>query len=914
MPKPHTRSLARCTLSHRLLSLCLGSMLTVAAGAQDVGVIREPDRPTAVVEGVEPSPALLQALGQPYLSEAEKSAKRIFHGLWTTSDLAIPASRARAALIAGVFDDPSLSDPAVPAEDRAEAQVERGEPAEALATLDGAESVRAARLRALALESLGRYDDAKAAISPIVLAMSSRKAQDAAELTEGIEAVRLLARLEGRPADDYQRMLDLLVSAQQEMDRFYWPAILAQAELLYEKDNSGEARKAAIEVLLLNSTSARAWALMGQLGVDAFNFPAAEQAAGKLDQITRRIGDDQSRHHPYGDMILARAWMRQNDAAYARKYTSRALESAPRMREALALDIAAVALTFDYDQAAKMLADFDALSPGSPLAYYEAGKALSESRQYHKAAELLNEAVRRQPKWPQPSLELGLLEMQSGRDTLALTALRRAVELDPFNIRARNSLALVEDLAKYATFETENFIIRSRAGVDEVMAREMGPILEEIHKHDMAHVDFKPPQKTVIELHPDHKTFAVRITGMTGIHTIAASTGPVIAMEAPKVGKEHKGPYDWVRVLRHEYVHTLTLARTNNRIPHWFTEASAVYLEGAPRDYNTVQMLTEAVETGSLFDLVEINVAFVRPKKPMDRGKAYAQGHWMYQYIVYRWGERVPLDLMDLYRDGIREAEAMQRVLGIDSAQFLKDFEAWARQDAMSWGMLAQPSIPALMLEATLADPDRRAGIEAQIARFASGVAVALEGGVMPEWKPIRPVEPDMQATDLLLAKHPDHPDLLELKCQLVLKAASGKPDESMVPLLERYAKARPVDPMPHQHLARLFLASDDPSRAIPHLAYLDVREQYSPVYAIELARQSAAQGDWDAAGLKAERATQISPFDANFREFAASVAIQRGDLATAERHIQALVDLEPTRDVHQKRLDRIRQMRQEAK
>jgi tetratricopeptide (TPR) repeat protein len=605
--------------------------------------------------------------------------------------------------------------------------------------------------------------------------------------------------------------------------------------------------------------------------------------------------------------------MRQNDAAYARKYTTRALESAPRMREALALDIAAVAVSFDFARAAEMFQAFDALSPNSPLAYYEAGKALSESRQYHQAAEYLNEAVRRQPKWPQPSLELGLLEMQSGRDTLALTALRRAVDLDPFNVRARNSLALVEDLAKYASFETQNFIIRSRAGVDEVMAREMGPILEEIHKHDMAHVDFKPPQKTVIELHPDHKTFAVRITGMTGIHTIAASTGPVIAMEAPKVGKEHKGPYDWVRVLRHEYVHTLTLARTNNRIPHWFTEASAVYLEGAPRDYNTVQMLTEAIDTGSLFDLVEINIAFVRPKKPMDRGKAYAQGHWMYQYIVYRWGERAPLDLMDLYRDGVREAEAMQRVLGIDSPQFLKDFEAWARQDAMSWGMLAKPSIPSLMLEATLADPDRRAGIEQQIARFASGAAVAIEGGVMPQWEPIESTEPDAQTIDRLLEIHPEHPDLLELKCGFILKAAGGKPDESMVPLLERYAKARPVDPMPHQHLARLYLASEDPSRAIPHLAYLDVREQYSPVYAIELARQHAALGEWDSAGLKAERATQISPFDANFREFAASVAIQRGDLATAERHIQALVDLEPTRDVHQKRLDRVKQMQREG-
>jgi len=31
--------------------------------------------------------------------------------------------------------------------------------------------------------------------------------------------------------------------------------------------------------------------------------------------------------------------------------------------------------------------------------------------------------------------------------------------------------------------------------------------------------------------------------------------------------------------------------------------------------------------------------AFVRPKRPTDRSLAYAQGHWMYQYMIEKWGE-----------------------------------------------------------------------------------------------------------------------------------------------------------------------------------------------------------------------------------------------------------------------------------
>jgi hypothetical protein len=93
----------------------------------------------------------------------------------------------------------------------------------------------------------------------------------------------------------------------------------------------------------------------------------------------------------------------------------------------------------------------------------------------------------------------------------------------------------------------------------------------------------------VIEVMPDHERFAVRITGMPFVHTIAACTGPVIAMEVPREGppSKHMGLFDWPRVIQHEYTHTITLGQTRNRIPHWLTEAAAVSMEPAPRSYDT---------------------------------------------------------------------------------------------------------------------------------------------------------------------------------------------------------------------------------------------------------------------------------------------------------------------------------------
>src|SRR5690606_11526469 len=135
-------------------------------------------------------------------------------------------------------------------------------------------------------------------------------------------------------------------------------------------------------------------------------------------------------------------------------------------------------------------------------------------------------------------------------------------------------------------------------------------------------------------------------------------------------------------------VHTVTLSRTNYRIPLWFTEAAAVFLENSPLDYQTAQLMTMALTQDQLFDLQEVDVAFVRPKKPSDRAQGYAQGHWMYRFMRERWGPQAPLTLMDLYAAGVREDAAMRQALGVSQEEFLSAFREWARDDARSWGML----------------------------------------------------------------------------------------------------------------------------------------------------------------------------------------------------------------------------------
>lgn len=843
------------------------------------------------------NPAIAARIEAPYLGDEERRDLRIEHGLWTEEDLDTPARRARAAVIAGAYGADLFGEPGVNPHDAGEALLGRGEPGRALTLLDGLDSLRAARLRSEALIDLGRFAEADAAIDPVVDRMLRERVEDAGELGEGVRALMLRAMLRGSAragGGDFRTLTRILETGRDELDRLSWRVRLAEAMLLADKHNPQQAGEAIAEVLGLNPRCAPAMRLLGEIAIDGFAFDDAERMAATLENLSASFGV------PSLDagLVRARARLRQRDPAGAGEIIAPLRAAYPDSRALLAMEAAIASAAFDEDRAEGLLARFDALAPGSPAALFEVGRTLSDARQYDEAIRTLGEATARAPAWSRPWIELGLVLIQAGRDGEARSVLEKAVALDPFNARATNSLELVRGLEAFRTVESEHFIVRYRDGVDTILAGEMLGVLERIHARVTADperipggIGHEPAHKTLIELMPSHRWFSVRITGMTQVHTMAAATGPVIAMESPQEGPGFSvGPFDWPRVIQHEYAHTVTLSRTRNRIPHWFTEAAAVFVEDGPRDERSWRLLARAFDTGTLFDLDAINIAFVRPEKASDRAQAYAQGHWMYQFIIERWGPSAPVRLMDRYAAGEREGSAFEAELGLDKGAFFEAFHAWAREDLRRVGLALPEDVPTIpeMLAA-----DRRE----------SETEILADSAFIARWR----------------ERHPDHPQLAELEASILIEALGDLPperlDERTVAALERFAALVPIAEQPHRLLARHHLAGEDPARAIPHLAFLDAREQHSPVYALELARRASAIGAWDEAHRSAERAASIAPFDPSVREFAARVALKvaldgdRDRFADAERHVVALTVIEPMVAAHTTRLERLREL-----
>lgn len=843
-----------------------------------------------------------------YLTAEERRSLRIRHGSYDAADIAAAPDRARAALRAGAWDDPSLSDPATSAEDRAEASILRGELSNALAILDASTSPRAAALRIHALVMLGRVEEAKKQVDELG-AFLGKGVKDAAGLVWSARGLADATSLfpasdaEARSAD-FKSIMSLLFSAREEADKLDPSPHLAEARLLWEKDNFAQAGEAVQTAIALNPRWADVYALLGEIAVAQFDFARAELLAGEIrtlrSEFDAGVGKGSAGVAPLAELVTARMRLRQRDPEAALAACQKVLDVFPSQPEALAYRAAAQGAMYRDEQLAADLARFDSLFPGSALALVRVGQTLSEMRQYDLAEKYLVLATQREPGNPNAWSELGLMRLQNGKDFPARDALRTANALDPFNIRVENSLKLISELLSYATFESEHFIVRCKPGVDEVLAREMLGPLERIYSRvtgdEPGGMRHRPEGKTMIELLPDHHWFSVRITGMPQLHTIAAATGPVIAMEAPRAGPGHKaGAYDWARVIQHEFTHTVSLSRAKNRMPHWFTEAAAVYLEDSPRDFSAAQILARAVETGTLFDFDPLNIAFVRPERPTDRGQAYAQGAWMYEYMIEAFGPESPLELLDRYARGQTEAQAFPEVLGVTREEFMTRFRDYAKAELAEWGMRPRPGQP------TLAElMSRRAAEQPDQAE----------------------AEPTRELAAKWLEAHPDHPQLLSLMVALELRDRNGAAAPEMIPLLKRTAAARPVDPQPRKLLADLALRARQASSGqassgqatlpaglstaeyIENLEWLDAREQNSPAYAGELAQLYVESGDLQRAQRKAERATQIAPYESRQRELAARVALTRKDFETAERHIRALVALEPDRPIHAQRLE----------
>ncbi len=618
----------------------------------------------------------------------------------------------------------------------------------------------------------------------------------------------------------HQEVLDLLVQAYDVIDRRYWPAHVAAGDFFVTHDRPIDAVKEYQSALKLNSHATPAIVGLANIALRQFDFDKVDQLVAAL----RRIEPDASE----ADRLAARNLTLQQKPAEAEKILHRLLQAHPDDLETLQILAAAQAAAFRSKAMNATLKRIDALAPGSAAAYDEVAQVLSLLRQDEQAEAMYKTAIARAPWWNSPRNGLGLLYTQIGDEQAAQAALQIAHELDPYNLRTTNYLRLLDDMGKMQRAGSPHFILVYRQDLDPLVPLYFPQALEAIYKKVCGDFQSAPKQKTMVEVFPAHDQFSVRTTGGAWIETIGASTGRVIAITAPRSNGTGVSAFDWARVVRHEFTHTVTLGMTGNRLPHWFTEGLAVWEENGPIPWEWPPMLYKVATTGKFFPLDQLTWGFVRPRRPMDKQLAYAQSLWIVEYIEQKWGHDAILKLLDQFHQGTEVGAAFETVLNQPPAAFDAAFGAWARQRVASWGY----------------DPKTAQAYQ----------ALCREGD-----------------------------DLIQ-----------GGKYEAAVTVWENAMQLRPMDELPHQRLAGLYLHLKQTDAAVRELTLLSRATQENDAYAKKAAELLTAAGKLPEAARMADRAIEINLYDPAAHQLRLTIAQRQGDQPILERETAALKFLQP--------------------
>jgi len=756
------------------------------------------------------------------------------------------------------------------------------------------------------LEVLGRKEQARGVYKTMAAVVAEDAyRQDARSLVALGKILDREGVLSRRKASEQAANIlhNYLQRAYMEVDKQYWPAHLAAGDLLLGKHRAKQAAKEFELALKLNQRLPDAHVGMGVVALSAWRF---ETCLGACDEALKV-----NPKHTMALILKAVCLMQWRKFDQVPAVLEQALKINPNHPEALSLMAAVHVRTHQAEKAKPYIERVGKIDPGSAGLPNTIAEWLAAGRQFEEAEKYYRQAIKLAPEMAEPVANLGRLYMQTGQEKLAKETLEKAHEIDDFRADVYNFLRLLRKMEDFKAKETDHFIVKVDPKYDEVLLEQVSAYLERIHK-EVAVRDFEhePPAKTLVEIFPTHDQFSVRITGRGWIGTIGACTGRVIAVVAPSKERSQFGTFNWASVLRHEYTHTVTLSTTKNRIPHWFTEACAVWEQPDRRSYEAVQKLVGATRMGRLLPIKELNWGFIRPKRRGDRGLAYAQAEWIMEYIIEKKGYPAILKMLKGFRDGLTQEKVFKTCLNTTEADFDKAFRTWAKKQVEAWGFNTDP-LPDLRKAAKAAKDkpkDAVAQADLAVALYIRGQAKAAEAAARKALELDRNNVRALAVLARLLVARREHDEAIEIAQRLESVNRTSKTAPRVladcywakrqwaqaISALELLKARMPLDGYSFERLASLYTQLGQIEKALPNLMELHRRTMKDPQYARQVAEAYRAMGKDDLALRYFEEIAYINPYEASAYEAMASVHRNARRYDQAVRAIQNVCLLQP--------------------
>ena len=772
-------------------------------------------------------------------------------------------------------------------------------------------------IRGELFRAAGRIDEAEEAYAGLITYYGKHEVSSPDEL-------RWIGRGASRYAewnrlhDQFQFLVNEFYPDVLKLEPGYWQAHYEAGLLFLAKYNRADAAKQFKSALELNPNAAPVHVALARLAMIDHRFDEAESSVGRALEINPG---------------LQSAWLVKADLALANFDLSGAIEILEKhagplnpVSEVMLGRLAAGYLLRDgWSDAGRngrvdeIVDEVTGRNRHAGDFFFTLGRWLDERHKAADAERFYKEALARLPQQVGPTAHLGLLYMHTGREGDARRALERTFAIDPFNVRAKNMLEVLDLTDSMQTHDTGHCVLKYDGRQDGILVRYAAPYVDEVYVDLCTRFGYRPPEKPLVEIFNrakgvgGHQWFSARMTGLPYVGTIAASTGRIVAMVSP--GEPSlKTRFNWARVLKHELVHVVTLQQTDFNIPRWFTEGLAVWAEDEPRPQSWTELLVRRVGEHDLFDLESINFAFTRPDSSDDWTLAYCQAELYVEFMLRDHGAEVLVEMLAAYAQNPSTPEALDRVLGLSAEEFQQGYVAYleevvagltgfeaARENRsvaeLSMAHRKRPHDPDVT--ARLAVAYLRRGAYQEALDMASG-ALELDGrhqlaAYVLGRLHIRTGRPDraIRVLEDSLDRERPEPRLLNLLAALKLKA------EEYGEAAEFYrlgASCYPENLQWTRALARVYLLWDkerELALVLERIAKADPDDLVTRKKLIEI---SVARGDFTATMEWVNQALRVDVNDAEVHRAFAEAALGSHNQGLAAAELEVAVELDPER------------------
>ncbi|MBI1374036.1 MAG: tetratricopeptide repeat protein [Phycisphaera sp.] len=656
-------------------------------------------------------------------------------------------------------------------------------------------------------------------------------------------------------AEDAQKMLTRIDQLGRSFGTEFWDAneltALGRAALKMGADPK-QVLDLFFDVALKRNADARdAYLAAGQLALDKQDYALA---AKRFTEGLKKFGDDPEMHFGMARAIYAEdrvAGVRALDAVFhlnpnhiparlmtvdhmidseqydpAVKTLDKIFEINPNHPDAWAYR--AVLAHLDNNHEGELNARTHALkfAPKNPGVDYLIGRKLSQKYRFAEAAAYQRKAMEFDPAYLPAKIALAQDLLRLGQLDEGWKLVEEVQAADPYNVLAYNLATLKDQLANFTTIKTPYFDVRMDKREAKVYGDQVVELLTAAHDVLTKKYGLKLDERTIVEIYPDQRDFAIRTFGMPGgIGYLGVCFGNVVTANSPASVTSRE--VNWRSVLWHEYCHVVTLHLTKNKMPRWLSEGISVY-EELERNPTWGQTMTptyrQMVLNGELTPVGELSSAFLNPKSGTHVMFAYYESNLVVEYLVKTYGVEALRGILKDLGEGVKINDAISR------------------------------------------HADRMDKIEAGFAAFVKRRAEDL--APLVDWTQPSPDEVNVHDTktiDAWVAQHPTsfYGLMMQTQAMLAHDDLTQQDLETLVSILDKVIKLYPdcaeLDG-PYPALAEVYRRLDrtaDERKTLETFAAINASSTATFGRLIELAE---AKSEWDVVLKNAERYTAVNP------------------------------------------------------